>query len=70
MNQSQITCPNCKQPMHEGYFAKDARIAGWHEGWPKRLLGMPLVGGSKRRIPITAYRCPSCHIRLAVPKRK
>jgi hypothetical protein len=60
MSQGLIVCPKCRQPMQEGYFTDNAQFAQWHEGRPKRWLGMHMTGWSKRRIQITAYRCTSC----------
>ena len=63
MVQSEIACPKCKHQMQEG-FPLDrgdapARVGEWVEGAPEYgWLGVKWV--RRKRLPITAYRCPSC----------
>jgi hypothetical protein len=60
MVQSAIACPKCQTQMQDGYLVDETRVAHWHEGPPRRWLGMTMVGWAKKRLPITTYRCPAC----------
>jgi hypothetical protein len=63
MVQGQIACPKCKHQMQEGFpidtGLAPARVSEWVEGPPQYgWLGIKWV--HRKRLPITAYRCPSC----------
>jgi hypothetical protein len=71
MADGEIACSKCKEPMQRGFVldtdGKPGVLAvefGCAGQWVEGPIEYGVFGGlkfrSKRRAPITAYRCPSC----------
>jgi hypothetical protein len=61
MIRGEIACPKCKHQMQEGFLLDRGgpSVAEWVEG-PPDYGWLGLKWFRRKRVLITAYRCPSC----------
>lgn len=64
-------CATCDLPMERGFlpdanggWLDQAEVASWFPGSPQAGPGSGWVAQWERRLPVVAFRCPSCGVLL------
>ena len=66
-------CPTCGKPLEGGFLLDNMgrygfTVTQWIEGVPERSFWTGLKFKGRRRLPMSAWRCPSCcEVRLYAP---